>query len=163
MGSEQLSVALATHKIIAACVSSKHAIQSAYNELSGTVGVIMAREPAINLISHITPNDKKRFHFIDCSGSTTTHKQIAATPRPNALGDIEEEAIKLIKTADVLVIDSISQLATYNDNLLLLKFLQNLTSAVRINNRKMVLLLKREELEGSLQNITLMIDTIVDV
>jgi len=112
--------------------------------------------------------DHTKYCFIDCSSKKEEVKEpplCDSISSPQSLTQIAIAISKTIKNKhiDLIMLDSISALLLYNDELSVTKSLNNIMASLRKNHTKGIYILLREDLKGFLKSIFLSADEVIEV
>ncbi len=105
-----------------------------------------------------------QIHVIDCiSKKGPKSEKIMYTQGPTALTELFIMISKILKSknTDILILDSISSLMIYNQDLTLVRFIHELVGKVRNTDKKLILTILEKDAKGTLASVPLFVDEVV--
>jgi len=111
--------------------------------------------------------DHTKYYFIDCCSKkdeVNESEQCTYISSPQNLMQLSIAMAKTIKNKhiDLVILDSISGLLLYNNEVAVTKFLNNIMASLRSNHTKGVYTLLQEDLKGFLKTIFLSADAVIE-
>jgi hypothetical protein len=129
--------------------------------------IVSANMPYFSLAEKLKGRkiDFSKFHFIDCI-SASSMKQIPAKQceyisSPRALTELAIALNNLSSETDLVILDSFSGLVLHNNILLVLRFMNSITSKFRQNSLKSVCLVVGETKKETLADLSLFADRVL--
>lgn len=109
--------------------------------------------------------DCNNWFFIDCISSTLMVDQIPSKQckyltSPKALTDLSWEIIQRLNSSDLIILDNVSSLLVYNDNVSVLSFLNSLMSKVRQSKSRAIYLLSHDTNREVMEDLSLFADSL---
>ena len=104
--------------------------------------------------------------FVDCvpkkNKKAETSKQCISLQGPTALTELALTISEIRKKPiDLIILDNLSSLLVYNDNLTVLKFLNGVVTKAQGTKTKEVYVILQKDMEGTMADISLFIDKII--
>lgn len=130
------------------------------------LAMVVSSNPADLVLKRLEQNhiNSSNIIFIDCiSKKDTSSKNIIYTSGPGALTQLSLAVSQLLKSKgiEVVILDSVSSLLIHNQDITLVRFIQDLVSKVRRTNKKLILTLLAKDNKGSLASVPLFVDVVV--
>ncbi len=130
---------------------------------------VTVNDPYKTVVSNI-PKVKSEIFWVDCVSSTVKihkpEKHVTHVSSPHALTEISitvKNVIKKEKT-DFVIFDSISAQLVYEDVSVILRFIHNLTLALReMNLNVMFIILKEDAVEELMKDLTMFVDKAIEL
>lgn len=111
--------------------------------------------------------DSSKFHFIDCISASSMEqipsKQCNYISSPTALTELAIVLNNLSKDTDLIILDSFSGLAYYNDSFLTFRFMNSITAKFRKNSLKSICLVVGETKKELISDMSLFSDKTIIV
>ena len=135
------------------------------------IGMVAVSKPSIVLIKDLEKHgiDASKYYFIDCTmGGTEEASAIKQTVHISGSVTLTELAIaisKMIesKKIDLLILDGISSLLIYNDELMLTKFLHRIMSLVQLADTKGVYTVLEKDMAGLIKDAVIFTDAVIKI
>lgn len=131
--------------------------------------IVNANTPYSTLIEKLKEKniDYSKFYFVDCVSSSflkqVRSNQCTFISSPHALTELAIALSNLPKEIDLVILDSFSGLAFYNDEQPTLRFLNSVTSRFRKKTLKAVYFVVGETKKEILADLSLFADNIVEI
>lgn len=154
--------------------SYQYKIISIHRALSIKFNKILAitiNQPATSLIKKLQQKgiNTNNYHFIDCitakSATPKESKQITYVSDPSALTEI---AIIITVTCQaikpqLMILDSISSLIMYNEDITVARFLHSIITKIRKTNTKAVYPILKKDMKGTMLELQMFADIIIEI
>lgn len=130
---------------------------------------ITINRPYNNIIMQLDKEKIKHdgFFFIDAITSTVqTPKEVSNcvfVAAPDALTDLSLAISQALSSNEIVLFDTMSTLAVYQDVSSVLKFMHNVVTKLRVGNKKGVLIALKEDSEQLVKDMHMFVDKVVDL
>jgi archaellum biogenesis ATPase FlaH len=109
--------------------------------------------------------DCSKWLFIDCISSILMIDQVPSAQckylsSPQSLTDISWEMMQQLNSADIIILDNVSSLLIYNDDVSVLSFLNRFMSQVRKSNIRVAYLLSHDTNKEVMEDLALFADSV---
>ena len=136
---------------------------------SEAVGYVTINRPYNNVIMQLDKEGVKhdKFFFVDAITSTVQTPQEVSNcvfvAAPDALTDLSLAISQTLNSAEIIVFDTMSTLAVYQDVGSVLKFMHNVVTKLRVANKKGALIALKEDSEQLVKDMHMFVDKVVDL
>lgn len=146
-------------------------IQGAVNENNEKIGYVTINKPYNSIIQNLERNniDQDKFFFVDAITATVKTppkvENCVFVNSPTALTDLGLAYSSLLneKNCEVVLFDTISTLAVYQEASSVVKFVHNLLTKTRILNKKAVFVALKEDSETLIKDLNMFVDKIIEI
>ena len=165
-----------TQSIVVVCKGRDYAklMIGCYKEISKDfkkICLVALNKPFHDLIKDFQKEglDCSNYYFVDCLSAKDTRlkesEQCLYVSSPSALTELALAIEKIRKTyqIDLMILDNISSLLIYNEEVTTLRFLHSTMTKLRQTNTKSVYCILQKDMKGPMEDLSLFADAVIEL